>query len=388
MSGVNAVQLSRLRGAARLLCHAVTGVTDVVERMHGTIQARPLAIGGRSAQRTRGLTGLVYGSVRNSIGLVGAVADTTLATFGDPTGVADESALPHPCQVVLNGICGDHLARTASPLAIPMCLLGPSGEVDPRNPRLDADATERLVLLAHGLCMSEASWHRKGHDHGLAIANQLAAQPLYLRYNSGLSIAANGSQLADLLETLIAHWPTRVEEIAIIGYSMGGLVVRSAIHLAREAHHRWPSYLRRIVFLGTPHHGAPLERGGAFVDQAVQMSAYSRPLAQLTMARSEGINDLRRGKICADGRHLGLPEEVACYAIAAALGEDADCGWTRVRGDGLVPVNSALGRHHDPLRDLAIPAERQWVAYGVGHFDLLSDPGVFAQIRKWLGRGC
>ena len=55
---------------------------------------------------------------------------------------------------------------------------------------------------------------------------------------------------------------TRFKEFAIIGHSMGGLVARSACHHGLAAGPTWPKVLRKLVFLGTPHHGSPLERGG------------------------------------------------------------------------------------------------------------------------------
>jgi hypothetical protein len=56
----------------------------------------------------------------------------------------------------------------------------------------------------------------------------------------------------------------------------------------------------------------------------------------------------------------------------------------RLVGDGLVPLDSALGRHSDSARTLALSKERQWVGYGMGHLELLSRPEVYAQLSKWL----
>ena len=85
-----------------------------------------------------------------------------------------------------------------------------------------------------------------------------------------------------------------------------------------------------MLFLGTPHHGAPLERAGSWVDLLLGISPYSAPFARLGMARSDGIRDLRHGIIVetdwqahpssprADHRSsVPLPAHVACYTIAA-----------------------------------------------------------------------
>jgi hypothetical protein len=53
-------------------------------------------------------------------------------------------------------------------------------------------------------------------------------------------------------------------------------------------------------------------------------------------------------------------------------------------GDGLVQVDSALGKHKNPDLCLAIPPEHQSIAYGVNHMDLLNHPEVYARINQWL----
>jgi hypothetical protein len=74
---------------------------------------------------------------------------------------------------------------------------------------------------------------------------------------------------------------------------------------------------------------------------------------------------------------------VRCFAVAATTtrgGPLAD----RVVGDGLVPVDSALGLHPDPTRDLAFPEARRWIGRGMNHFDLLARREVYRRIRGWL----
>jgi pimeloyl-ACP methyl ester carboxylesterase len=234
--------------------------------------------------------------------------------------------------------------------------------------------------------MNDRQWARAGHDHGAALAREFGYTPLYLRYNSGLHVGTNGRALADLLERLVDRWPQPVEELVIIGHSMGGLVARSACHQGSEARHDWLRRLRRLVFLGTPHHGAPLERGGHWLDVLMGLSPYSAPIARLGKARSAGITDLRHGSVTGrQGQVVPLPTGVRCYAAAATLGARRNVISERLVGDGLVPLNSALGRHADAARSLAIPKSHQWVGYQMGHLDLLNRPEVYAQLVGWLG---
>ena len=166
---------------------------------------------------------------------------------------------------------------------------------------------------------------------------------------------------------------------------------------SRSAQHSWLSPLHRLVFLGTPHHGALLEQLGSWVEAALHVSRYSAPFARLGAARSAGITDLRHGSVTAEdglrtrrrdahppARVVPLPAGIDCFAIAATLGPRARPVRDQLVGDGLVPLDSALGRHPDPELTLAFAPKRQWIARETTHLDLMARPGVYAQLRKWL----
>ncbi len=188
-----------------------------------------------------------------------------------------------------------------------------------------------------------------------------------------------------MLEALLERWPVPVTQLVIVGHSMGGLVARSAIHHGTAAGHSWRGLLRKLFSLGTPHHGAPLERGGNRLDYVMELSPYVAPFTSLGKARSAGITDLRYGSIT-DVEHefVPLPDDVECYALAATLGKRRSLLAERLVGDGLVPLDSALGRHADRSRTLALPKERQWIGYEMGHLELLGRPEVYSQLEKWL----
>jgi len=246
--------------------------------------------------------------------------------------------------------------------------------------------------------MNDLQWARDGHNHGAALAQDLGYMPVYLHYNTGLHVSTNGRAFADALEALVAAWPVPLEELAIVAHSMGGLVTRSAHEIGTAAGHRWPQVLRKLVFLGTPHHGAPLERGGHWIDTVLGKTPYIAPLERLGRIRSAGITDLRHGSVhdedwqgrdrFAHGkdprRPLPLPRDVRCYAIAGTIGGAKAPLRDQVLGDGLVPVPSALGQHRDARFTLAFPKSHQWIAGGTSHFDLLGRAAVYGRIRKWL----
>jgi pimeloyl-ACP methyl ester carboxylesterase len=395
---------SDLRGASRVAIDATVLMTRLVETMHHNILRTPGVLGTATYAPTRGITGLVYQSVRGVTRLVGSGLDVSLAALQPLLGAGSSWRGRETVLAVVNGVLGDYLERSRNPLAIEMQLRHDGAALELTEAGLTSalpQATGKVVVLVHGLCMSDRQWTRKGHDHGRELAQDLGYTPVYVRYNSGLHISTSGRQLAALLEALIRHWPVPIEDFVIIGHSMGGLVARSAVHYARRGRRRWTRKLRRLVFVGTPHHGAPLERGGAWVGVLFGVSPYTTAFTHLGRVRSAGITDLRHGSLVdedwegidrfaprPDGRKVvPLPDGVQCHAIAGLTGNSTAGAGARLVGDGLVPLDSALGRHRDPARALAIAEDHQWIGRKIGHLELLSSRRVYAQIRQWLEQG-
>lgn len=166
---------------------------------------------------------------------------------------------------------------------------------------------------------------------------------------------------------------------------MGGLVARSACHYGRLEGHAWLQHLQKLVSIGTPHQGAPLERGGNWINYAMDLSPYAAPFTRIAKKRSAGISDLRHGSITLEAREfVPIPTDVTHYTMAATLAKKPSRIHERLIGDGLVPVDSALGRSRDPARNLNIPENRQWLGFETGHIEMLGHPEVYAQLRDWL----
>jgi pimeloyl-ACP methyl ester carboxylesterase len=389
-----------LRGASRLAIEATRGVMALVEAMHVTIASGPALLGQPLAKPAKLATGVVYGAIKGVTQLVGSGIDLALAQLGPLLGASAPGFEREVVVAVLNGVLGDYLERQGNPLAIQMQLRhgGEPIELTPAGIRRAVpQAGSRIVVLVHGSCMAESQWLRGGHDHGAALARDLGYTPLYVHYNSGLHVSTNGRYLAALLEQLVAAWPVEPEELVLLGHSMGGLVARSAAHLGDTAGHRWRGHLRTSITLGTPHHGAPLERGGNWIDVLLGVSRYSAPFGRLGRIRSAGITDLRFGNVldehwqgrdrfelaADDRRPLPLPADVRCFAIAGTLSTETG---GRSSSDGLVPVASALGLHATTALTLAFPEAHRSIALGTGHIELLGAEAVYATIKSWLAR--
>jgi pimeloyl-ACP methyl ester carboxylesterase len=391
------ISLSGLRGWGQLAFDATEALTHVVEGMHHEIARRAPMLGTSQLEPMRGVTGLVYRSIRGTSRSLSTAYTALLDQLGDPAAAEKLSPGVEAVRAAANGLVGDHLAATHNSLAIAMHLrrqgrvldLVPGGLGDALG-----EARRHVVVLVHGLCMTDLGWMRSGHDHGFALERDLDCTVTYLRYNSGLHISINGRALAAVLEALVRAWPVPLDRLTLIGHSMGGLVVRSACRLAERGRGAWLSRLRDLVFLGTPHFGAPLARGVHWANMALRVSPYTAALALLGRAWSAGAADLRHGymldedwlgsdpgaPVLRPARPLPLPSEARCFVVAGCRERTG-----RLLGDGLVPFAGALGDSPDQRRSLSIPEERRWLANGVDHFGLLSDRAVYERIRTWLG---
>ena len=404
-----------LRGAAQLTTQATLGITRLTEGVHQSVWGTVGVPGGKphkGTASTRGITGLVYSAVRGVTQLVGKTADTVLARLTPLLESADAAPKESDQRVAvlaaLNGVLGDHLHATRNPLAARMTLRYRGHVLDWKAQPLlpgatqDAPLTGKVLVIIHGLCMNDLQWTHTDeagvtHNHGDALAAAQGYTPVYVRYNTGLHTSQNGAEFSRQLTQLVSRWPVPITEISVLAHSMGGLVTRSAAAQADAP--AWLPLLKNIVFLGTPHHGAPLERAGNWVDVILGSTPYSRPFAKLGQLRSAGITDLRYGHVLEsdwkgherfrrkpDSRtHVPLPEGVNCFTVAATVAKPRSLLAERLVGDGLVPLHSALGLHDVTHRNLNFPKSRQAVVYRANHMDLLWSPVVRDQLLTWLG---
>ncbi len=416
-----------LHGSARLAFDSVDGVTNIVEGMFRNIAAIPPPFGPAPEGPAPGVAGLVHNLVRGINGGLRTAIDLALAPLSH---YLDRYYPPGPQRAAviaaLNGVCGDHLARTANPLATAMSLrvlLEPEpGTVVDAAPRAFANlfdsvrssveiypsddalcdtrfvASGRILLLAHGLCMNDLEWTARQHNHGHMLADTYGYTPVFARYNSGLHVSENGREFASQISGLIERWPVPVTSISIVGFSMGGLLARSALQQAASEQLPWLSKVDKVVYVGTPHHGSALERGGYWLQRSATFSPYTAPLAALGKIRSDGITDLRHGNISdADwqghdehsdnGDHrisVPLPSGISHYAIAATLSKSPLGSLDKLRSDGLVHPCSALGQHRLAAKQLDFAEGHSQLFYELGHLSMLSDQRVAAQLRNWL----
>ncbi len=397
-----------LRAAASLVVQATTSVTGVVQDMHKAVSGAVGGVVGGVSGVVADATGkgssadvvpvvsavntvvsdvvpnVLYGAVKGVTGVVGKSLDVIVGAIAPLLGDSRPGEEREAILAVVNGVVGDRLDEAKSPLSIPMAL---------RPPLEGLHRGGTLLVMVHGSCMNDLQWRRstaKGDvDFGTALAHDLDdVTPVYAHYNSGRHISENGHDLAELLEAESQPF----SRIIFVGHSMGGLVIRSALHLAETKGMAFRHKVDAIVTLGTPHQGAPAERAGHLAEQVMAMSKISAPLLVLAGVRSAGVTDLRFGAVrdsdWRDVEHVDvghdprtptpLPEGVRCYTVAGTVATEKGV----FAGDGIVPVDSALGRHDDDAFALAF--DEAVVVNDCHHVALMSKPQVYALLKRWL----
>jgi pimeloyl-ACP methyl ester carboxylesterase len=391
------MEATEIRAAGRLAGDAVGGFGALVRDMHRAIAARSFDVVGPGAAPVRaihdGVSTAVYAGVRGALAALPRAGGAALAV-SSAAGAPRLADSPRGSLALgaLNAAVGDVLGERDDPLALRMTL-GRNGR-DLEDP--PADASPRIALFVHGLGETDAAWRltpSRGPGYGPLLERELGHSALYLRYNTGLHISANARELSGMLEELVEAWPVPVEEIVLVGHSMGGLVVRGALRRGEEDGRRWTGAARHAFCLGSPHLGAPLEKGANVLGWALGRLPETRPFARIVNGRSAGIKDLRYGAcVEADWRDCD-PDELlrdrccevpfldtcSYYFVGATLG-DGPVG--SAVGDLLVRVPSASGRGR--RRRIPFEVDEGCRLDGLNHFDLLNHPAVYDRIVTWL----
>lgn len=430
-------KMRRTRGFIDLVFDVVEQTTHLVERTHDAVVERsvrrfaPIEPAKRTAkvvttvQTT--ISGAVFSYVRavNGISRVAVNAAAALAEAGlDERLRSSDYDLATPVsasaagsaswavdflEASLNGAWGDYLERHGSRLDLGMTLRHDGRPLAPTPEALAVafpDATPKVCVFVHGLASTEWLWSLSSDRYygdpevtfGTRLRDDLGFTPIYVRYNTGRHISANGRALSTLLSEVLAAYPVPVEEIALVGHSMGGLVSRSAAHYASEHGEPWVRLLRHIACIGSPHLGAPLEKGVNLLTGVLKKvdAAGAHVPAALLDTRSAGIKDLRFGYTLDDEwdgkdpdatfadarRSVPNVDGVGYHFVATTLSRDPDHLVGRLIGDLVVRVSSASGEAREPERRVRFSSGK--ILSGMNHVDIASHPAVYEVLHDAL----
>ena len=338
---------------------------------------------------------------------------------------------------VLNGIVGDYLAKEHNPLAIEMAFYH-YGHPLILNETLahqlkfscDKPLTNKVIVLIHGLTNLETIWNFKTDlntqqvtqvqtlqqtprervtdnntlisenidldNYGSRLQRDFGYTPLFLRYNTGLSIKENGQNLSDLLTHLMKFYPIQIDELVLMGFSMGGLLSRSAQKIAKDNDLAWLEKLTNCYYIGTPHEGSPLEKFGHITSSIVKSVPlnYVNQWADWIDLRSQGIKDLKDGLLNLNNTSSSpenkepdpYKQSVKCgsfvehaqhHFISGGVSENKHGVTNKLVGDTLVRHSSA---HPISAPDSAKNAHFE----GVSHVPLAHSDKVYQQIKQWF----
>lgn len=383
-------------GAAALAAdYAEDLVLGTVREVHGAVAGRLLGISDRlngggptiTHRLHDGISWAVYSGIGAGLRAGSrALRAASRAGLGAPLETDPRGRF---VQSAVNGLIGDRLRDEGSEFAFDMAVRVDGRDVVPDPPDLAEafpGATGNLVVFVHGLSENEEHWRRAARPRREAAdrrsyGDRLVADgwtPVYVRVNTGYPISENGVAMAALLERLVEAWSTDVRRIALVGHSMGGLILRAACAVRTDRERPWTDRVTDVVCLGTPHLGAPLER---VVDKGVRVLGVlpeSAPFGRILEYRSVGILDLRHG-LAGDVQNL---HNARYRLVAATLTRSERSLTSGTVGDYLVPYASAIGRRRGgeemfPGADIVhVPR--------ADHFDLLNHDDVYAAIREWL----
>ena len=296
----------------------------------------------------------------------------------------------------LNAWIGDDLSRTGNELQQPMAFYQDNRPVALED--FVAPPTGKVCVLVHGLGCNESSWGfrapHEGGDYGELLAERCGYKPLYLRFNTGLRVSTNGKKLAELLERFCTCHQVAVTELLLIGHSLGGLVIRSACHQGTTVGQAWVPLVRHVIYLGSPHLGAPLEKTTNLATSFLGLfnTTATRVIRDVLNTRSAGVKDLRHGNLVeqdwfdvdpddlANNRRIPIPWLASArhhFAVGQVLAKSGRFG------DAMVRPKSAAGRTHGSQPGAPDASDVQ-VMPGLDHLALARHPAVYEHLERWV----
>jgi len=409
--------MKRLKGFIDLMFDAVGETTNLVERTHLAVAKRsvrrfvpvePLSTPAQAVNEAHEVVASgVYKSIRvvnRGIRAVLNVGADLVISQANMHGRQNQDSLATPsasnlpdgfsktvdrAQAAVNGLYGDYLHQRQNNLSLDMSIRH-GGRALPRHPdalgEVFTNSHRKICVFVHGLGLTESMWSMGSERHysepGIHFGSRLEADcgytPVFMRYNTGRHISENGRLLSELLSEVLSAYPKDIEEIIVIGHSMGGLVARSATHYGNKHNEAWVSKLRHIFCIASPHLGAPLEKGVNLLTGILRTfsTAGTQVPAEILNARSAGIKDLRFG--------YTLDEEWT--------GKDPDGIFDNNRQN--IPLLNSVRYHslaatitrdpHAPEPARRIPFRSRQILAGIGHLNLTNHPDVYDVIRQCM----
>ena len=181
-------------------------------------------------------------------------------------------------QSLLNSMIGEYLEKESNPLAIQMGFfhqlkrLSLNAEL---AQQIDYPLSNKVVVFVHGLTTFESVWdypaegssntsivnhyidvcfnpinNSTPESYGKQLQEEFGFTPLFLRYNTGLSLEKNGRKFADQLNKLFKNYPIEIDDLMLVGFNMGGGLLSHTQYAAQKSNQSWLKVLSKCAYLG------------------------------------------------------------------------------------------------------------------------------------------
>jgi len=187
-------------------------------------------------------------------------------------------------QSLLNSMIGEYLEKEKNPLAMQMGFYHHDKKLslDASFPQqFRAPITSKVLIFVNGLTSLESVWDypKEGsssasivshyidicfdsneqtphENYGQQLHKEFGFTPLYLRYNTGLSLEKNGLNFSEQLSQLFSAYPIEINDLMLVGFSGGGALLSHTQNIAQSSEQRWLKALSKCVYLGNPNQGS------------------------------------------------------------------------------------------------------------------------------------
>lgn len=327
----------------------------------------------------------------------GTYSKETESYTGKEVGLSLVPRLASMAHAALNGAVGDTLHDREHVLTVNAGFYFRGSPVSNLNAEyISGSASSRkLMIFLHGACCNERIWEFSPTiidpeatdtgptDYGSQVHASSGYRPFYFRYNSGLSIASNGETFAEHLDRLVDELTVDVEEIVVVGYSMGGLVLKSALAWGAKHDAKFLPFIKKAFYLGSPHYGAPLEKIAKVAHAVLDQLPFlvTRFVSQIMSFRSQGIKDLGFGDVTPYTGGYWV-EHIEHHFVGGTLHSNESHPLSFFLGDLLVRQSSAF-----PMKDQGHFIDKG-INYnyrlfpGVNHVQLQRNVGVLRYIEQ------
>ncbi len=244
----------------------------------------------------------------------------------------------------------------------------------------------RFALCLPGMFTDEGVWSAGSSAQPLTtLLREAGFFPVCVRFNPGVHLSDNGHALLGLMEDFLSQPAVGSRPVDVLTYSQGGLILRSALLLAKEKHSGLTKRVRRAVLISSPDGGSGWEKIGFWLGLALESMPY-RPVQWagfIGNQRSDAMKDLSHGIIreedwkkpghlqrYRDQRYFGELDDVDAYQVYSLI-SDRDDRWTAWFGDGIVEKPSLTLLSAKVYRAKPAPEKRVTCILGTSHFSIM-----------------